>query len=170
MPKLYDYLLTLYEEITIVWFTPWNHIKILFFLVRYIPIVALHPLFAGSSLLIWYGRLPLLIRVSVYGSSDTFRCSYRNLSQDMACPYMWATKGFFFFLLTNETKGLIQIGVISAEGQVFFPMTRLYLIDLLLPSHSYGQNMGTLEPESIRRLWSCNAMARFRDLLLLFCC
>jgi hypothetical protein len=46
----------------------------------------------------------------------------------------------------NE-KGLIQIVVISAESKVPFPNDTLYLIDLLHPSHSYGQNMGTLEPE-----------------------
>jgi hypothetical protein len=35
MPKLYDYLLTIYDEIMLVWLRPWSHINILFFLVRY---------------------------------------------------------------------------------------------------------------------------------------
>jgi Family of unknown function (DUF6533) len=50
--KLYDYVLTVSEEINPVWFAPWNHVKFLFIFVRYIPFASLYPLFAGLTILI----------------------------------------------------------------------------------------------------------------------
>jgi hypothetical protein len=38
MPQLYDYVLTLHEEVRIIWFgSPWTYTKALFILTRYLP-------------------------------------------------------------------------------------------------------------------------------------
>jgi len=34
---IYDYLLTIYAEITLVWYSPWTYTKVLFLLTRYLP-------------------------------------------------------------------------------------------------------------------------------------
>ena len=36
--QVYDFLLTIRLEITLLWFTPWSYTKILYLLVRYLPI------------------------------------------------------------------------------------------------------------------------------------
>ncbi|KAF9005410.1 hypothetical protein BDQ17DRAFT_346731 [Cyathus striatus] len=38
---LYDYFLTLGSEIDLIWSSPWNAVKILYFLARYMPFIDL---------------------------------------------------------------------------------------------------------------------------------
>jgi len=39
---VYDYLLTIHDEIRLVWFSPWSYTKILFLLVRYLPFIGIY--------------------------------------------------------------------------------------------------------------------------------
>lgn len=38
---MYDLILTLHLEVTLVWFSPWNYTKVLYLLTRYLPLVGL---------------------------------------------------------------------------------------------------------------------------------
>jgi len=39
---VYDYLLTVHDEIRLVWFSPWSYTKVLFLLVRYLPFIGIY--------------------------------------------------------------------------------------------------------------------------------
>jgi hypothetical protein len=92
--KLYDYVITFYREIELVWFSSWNHINFLFLLVRYIPFALIYPVLSSLSFWAhlafcsWFWAL-------VFYSRTAFGYSFGNLSRDVACDHRWVINEFF---------------------------------------------------------------------------
>jgi hypothetical protein len=80
--KLYDYILTIDDEITLIWFTPWSCMNLLFFLVRYTPFVAIYFVLGGMSFwtsVLW--RLCLIPSsiVELFPNAPHYMCFRTNL-------------------------------------------------------------------------------------------
>jgi hypothetical protein len=84
--KLYDYVLTLHQEIKLVWFTPWNLIKFLFFLVRYMPFGVMYITISGLS---------FCAHLAYAAASEIWNITvqlFLNMTTE-ACRMMWPALG-----------------------------------------------------------------------------